>query len=415
MNRPLAASRYRKLSPGPGSPASQVALDQRTRIQSAMIELVGVGGYEAVALRQLTTLAGVSTRTFYEHFEGKEECFLRTYELVVQRISARVASAQVGESDWSRRLELALQGFAAELDNKPRAARLALLEIFAAGPAAHGAMARTESHFEEMLTEGFVSSPGQGEMSPLLVRAIVSGVALVARTRMIGAGPNASTTAGQLFQWVLSLRDVSASDRPPVPIPTRKNLPPPRAETGEREAFLAATAKLAAANGYWHLTVPRILAAAGLRKKNFTTHFTGVEDCFLATLEQRTVGLVGRSTADSSEGLPWSNRVHRTVENLCAEIANDSVTAKLVFVEARSAGLNAVVLQDALLTGLAGELLREAPSYQDQPISPMHAEASLGAIWGIVRSYVDSGRQDQLPSLAPILTFLFLAPFSRAR
>ena len=277
----LGAPRYRKLNPGPGSSASQVALDQRTRIQSAMIELVGEGGYEAVALRRLTTLAGVSTRTFYEHFEGKEECFLRTYELVVQRIGARVASAQAGESDWSRRLELALQGFTAELVNKPRAARLALLEIFSAGPAAQEAMGRAEVQFEEILTEGFGGSPGQAEPSPLLAKAIVGGVAFVARTRMIGASPNAGVAmAGELSQWVLSLRGMAASDWPPVPTPTHARLSLPRAEPGEREILLAATAKLAATDGYWRLTVPRILAGAGLRKKSFTANFAGVEDCF---------------------------------------------------------------------------------------------------------------------------------------
>jgi AcrR family transcriptional regulator len=392
-----------------------VALDQRTRIQSAMIELVGEGGYEVVTLRGLTTLAGVSTRTFYEHFEGKEDCFLSTYELVVQRIGARVTSAQVGESDWSRRLELALQGFAAELANKPRAASLALLEIFAVGPAAYEAMARTEAHFEEMLTKALGSSPRQDEMSPLLARAIVSGIAFVARTRMTGAGSTAGATAGELSQWVRSLQDMPASGRLPAPTLARRKISLPRAEPGEREALLAATAKLATTNGYWQLTVPRILAAAGLRKKNFTTHFTGVEDCFLAALEQRTAGLVGRAMSDLGEGLTWSNRVHRTIENLCAGIANDSITAKLVFVEARSAGRAAIALQDALLTDLASELLGDASVHHDQPISPIYAEASLGAIWGVVRSYVASGRRGQLPSLAPILTFLFLASLGGAR
>lgn len=414
MHGPLGASRYRKLSPGPGGPASQVALDQRTRIQSAMIELVGEGGYETLALRQLTALAGVSTRTFYEHFEGKEECFLRTYEVVVKRIGERVLSAQAGESDWSRRVERALQGLAAELINKPRAARLALLEVFAAGPAAHEAMARTEGHFEEVLAESFPSSPPRAEISPLLAKAIVNGVAFVARTRMVDAGPTAATVADELSQWVLSLREMPASGCPSgAPTPTRRNLSPPRAESGEREALLAATAKLVAATGYWELTMPRILAAAGLRKNNFTAHFTGVEDCFLAVLEQRTAGLVGRAMADPSEGLPWSNRVHRTIENLCAGIADDPVTAKLVFVEARSAGRAAVALEDASLASLAGEL-RDAPVQADQPISPIHAEASFGAIWGIIRSYVDSGCGGQMPSLAPILTALFLAPLSGA-
>jgi AcrR family transcriptional regulator len=375
-----------------------------------MIELVGEGGYEAVALRQLTTLAGVSTRTFYEHFEGKEECFLRTYELVMKRMSARAASSQVGDSDWSRRLALALQGLAAEIIDKPRAARLALLEIFNAGPAAHDAMARAEANFEEMLTEGFSVSQ-QAEISPLLAKAIVSGVAFVARTRLTGASPTAGAAmAGDLSQWTLSLRDMPMSDRPYARPLTQTDHPPPRAEPGEREILLAATAKLAAAKGYWQLTVPQILAAAGLRKKSFTAHFTSIDDCFLATLEQRTADLVSRVMTDRSEGLPWSDRVHRAIENLCTGIAEDPISAKLIFVEASSAGRTAVELQGALLADLAGALLRSAPTQDDRPPSSIYAEASIGAIWGIVRSYVVSGREGQLHGLAPALAFLILAP-----
>jgi AcrR family transcriptional regulator len=380
-----------------------------------MIELVGEGGYEAVALRQLTELAGVSTRTFYEHFEGKEDCFLRTYELVVQRIGERVVSAQAGEPDWSRRVELAFQGFAAELINKPRAARLALLEIFDARPTAREAMARTEGDFEKVLAESFASSPPQPEVSPLLAKAIVNGVAFVARTRMVDAGPTATAIAGKLSQWVLSLREMPASVSPStVSAPTRKIRSLPRAEPGEREALLAATAKLAATNGYWNLTMPRILAAAGLRKNNFTAHFTGLEDCFLAVLEQRTVGLVHWAMDDLGDVVPWSKRVQRTVENLCAGIAADPITAKLVFTEAHSAGRAAVARHDRLLASLVGELVRDAPVWGDDRLSPIHAEASLAAIWGIVRSYVDSGRTGQLPEVAPTLASLLLTPFSRA-
>lgn len=405
----LGASRYRRLSPGPGSPADQVAIDQRTRIQSAMIELVGEGGYEAVTLRQLTALAGVSIRTFYDHFEGKEECFLRTYELVTQRIAARVTSAQAGESDWSRRLELGFQAFAAELVNRRRAARLALLEIFAVGPAPQEAMGRAEARFEEKLTESFLRSRPQKEVSPLLARAVLAGAAFVARTRIIGAGPTeAAATASELSQWALSLQDMPASVQL-SPAPARANLPPARSEPGEREVLLAATAKLAATNGYRHLTMPRILAAAGLRKNRFTSQFTGVEECFLAVLKQRTIDLIDRSMSESRNELPAPDRVRNFIENLCAAIATDRVTAKLVFVEVQSAGRPAVALQDALLTNLAGELLRHPAGLHGRPISPLGAEASIAAIWGIFRNYVSSGREGQLPKLASTLTFLLLA------
>jgi len=50
-----------------------------------MIEIVADRGYEAVKMRELVVRAGVSTRAFYKHFSSKEDCFLRSQEMVVRR------------------------------------------------------------------------------------------------------------------------------------------------------------------------------------------------------------------------------------------------------------------------------------------------------------------------------------------
>ena len=100
--------RYGKLSPGPGLSSREVASHQRARLHAAMVEIAGEYGYEAVTVRELARLAGVSTRAFYEGFRDKEECFLKTYELVVQRAAAEIYSAQNGERRWPKRLRRAL-------------------------------------------------------------------------------------------------------------------------------------------------------------------------------------------------------------------------------------------------------------------------------------------------------------------
>ena len=50
-----------------------------------MIELVSERGYGAVTVRELVRLAGVSARTFYEHFATRTSAFCCTYELLVRR------------------------------------------------------------------------------------------------------------------------------------------------------------------------------------------------------------------------------------------------------------------------------------------------------------------------------------------
>jgi AcrR family transcriptional regulator len=387
-----------------------------------MIEIVGEEGYDAVTVRRLAKLAGVSTRTFYEHFEGKEECFLRTYELVVQRTAARVVSAQAGEPDWRERLELALEAFAGEIANRPRAARLALFEVFAAGPAALDAMERTKGLFGGMIGDSFARAPSAVEVPPPLIRAIVAGANFVARERMTSASQSqVPEIARELIEWMLSfdvecVADFGHPDRnfagPAKSVESNLDIArrsPVDGGQEDRAMIMAAVVKLAAADGYWRLSVPRILAAAGLRKRSFTAHFDGVEDCFLAALEQWTTCALERAAANAVPGSSWADGVHRTIQGLCAQIAADPTMAKLIIVEPREAGPNGVTRQGQMLSKLAAELLHEIPSDVGST-SVVSAEASVGAIWSFLFHYVASERAQQLPGLAPTLSFLALAP-----
>jgi hypothetical protein len=74
----------KQLHPGPGLPASDVAAHQSARIRRAMIEVVADRGYEAVKVRELVRLAGVSSRAFYELFESKESCFLPVSHVILE-------------------------------------------------------------------------------------------------------------------------------------------------------------------------------------------------------------------------------------------------------------------------------------------------------------------------------------------
>jgi AcrR family transcriptional regulator len=173
--------------------------------------------------------------------------------------------------------------------------------------------------------------------------------------------------------------------------------------------ILAAVAKLAAANGYWQLSVPRILAAAGLRKKNFTAHFSGVEDCFLEALEQQATCAVEQAIACAKADASWASGVHRGIESLCMQIATDPAMARLVMVEVQTAGPSGIQRQGSVLSSLAAELLRDVPN--DVGVSSeIGADASVGAIWSFLSHYVASEREQQLPGLAPTLSFLALAP-----
>jgi AcrR family transcriptional regulator len=411
-----------KLRPGPGLPAQEVASHQRQRIYAAMIEIVGEEGYSAVTVRQLSRLAGVSTRAFYTHFEDKEECFLRTYEAVVGGARERIAEAQ-GDGDWRERLRRALEAFAQEIETRPCVARLALVEAFSAGPAVLERMRSTEQIFETMIAESFDRAPGDIEVPPLLVKGVVAGISCTARSRLLaGRERELPGLASELLDWalafhseaILELAELDRSlTRRAIGEPSDIDRSPAfgrasKPKSDERELILAAVSKLAYAEGYNELTVQRICAAAGIRRRAFEAHFEGVTDCFLAALELCTYRVLGYANGQAVAGSDWAGGVNRATAALCEQLARDPFFAKLAFVEAFAPGPDGVRCREGILGVIVDRFRLSGPPTQCS--SALAAEASVGAVWGILHHYVTSGRAQQLPRLIPTLSFLALAP-----
>src|SRR5688572_28032972 len=68
---------------------------QRTRLLEAVGRAVAERGYAAETIDDVVRRAGVSKKTFYEHFADKEECFLAAYEAASEELLERVREAHV--------------------------------------------------------------------------------------------------------------------------------------------------------------------------------------------------------------------------------------------------------------------------------------------------------------------------------
>src|SRR5690242_20562594 len=84
--------RSMKLPPGPAGSPRDVAENQRRRLLAAMVASTATWGYEETGIANLAEISGVSPRSFYQHFEGKRECFAAALEgslaLAVERTLA---------------------------------------------------------------------------------------------------------------------------------------------------------------------------------------------------------------------------------------------------------------------------------------------------------------------------------------
>lgn len=142
-----------------GFSRDQVAAHQRERLIAGLAAAVAEVGYNAVTIAHITKEARVSRRVFYEHFDGREACFLAAFDVVVEHLGELIRSATEAEPDWPHRvvagLRRGLEFFAAE----PDLARLCMVESVNAGPA-------VAARFQEAVTTiALLLAAGRGERS----------------------------------------------------------------------------------------------------------------------------------------------------------------------------------------------------------------------------------------------------------
>jgi AcrR family transcriptional regulator len=116
-----------------GLSAEQVRSSQRARIVQAMTAAVGEHGYHGVRVADVVGRAGVSRKTFYELFAGKDECFAEAYGVWVERLIDTTFAAFDAQTEWVDRLRAGLTALLGELSHEPDAARLCFSEVVAAG------------------------------------------------------------------------------------------------------------------------------------------------------------------------------------------------------------------------------------------------------------------------------------------
>lgn len=123
----------------------------RVRLLQGFAAAVAVHGYAVVTIADIVRHAKVSKRTFYEHFEDKEQCFLATYVAATDIVLESVAAAfeLYRERPWDEQLDAAIDAYVTALETNPALTRSCLVEIHAAGPRAlerrrevHGAFAK---------------------------------------------------------------------------------------------------------------------------------------------------------------------------------------------------------------------------------------------------------------------------------
>jgi AcrR family transcriptional regulator len=105
----------------------------RERLIFGMVAAVTERGYPATTITDVVRHARVSRRTFYEHFDTKDACFLAAYDALSDAVLTATASAAREAGGWQDRLLAGVRAYLRALALQPAVARVFTVEILSAG------------------------------------------------------------------------------------------------------------------------------------------------------------------------------------------------------------------------------------------------------------------------------------------
>jgi AcrR family transcriptional regulator len=150
-----------------GLPRAYAVRSQRERLLEAMVRVAAAKGYEATTVADVVEFAGVPQEAFDELFESKDACFLEAYDAVFDVLVAHVTAAfeAAAEEPWPEQIAAGLQALVELLAVEADIARMAMVEVTAAGDDARTRYRAALARFTPFLEQGRTYS-GQGEALP---------------------------------------------------------------------------------------------------------------------------------------------------------------------------------------------------------------------------------------------------------
>ena len=193
-----------QLPPGRhGLSRSFVAQNQRERILTAVADVTSAASYAEMTVEDIIVTAGVSRRTFYEHFENKEQAFLAAYDEASARLLAAVRAAYESRQGFAERIGAGIEAFLFLLAADPPFARMCIVEVMAAGPEAVARRNAVMGGFAEMIEEN-ARELAESPPSELTAETVVGGIYDVVYTRILrGEIRELPTLAPDLVQTTL--------------------------------------------------------------------------------------------------------------------------------------------------------------------------------------------------------------------
>jgi AcrR family transcriptional regulator len=379
-------------------------------MMGAAVAVFADRGYEAARVADILTVAGVSRSTFYKHFANKQDCFLATLDAALDLAGERVrATYEESDGPWRRRLESTLERITELVVAQPAAARVALVEVYAAGADAPERVERAIDVAAREVKHVLRESPERADLPLAVIRAILGGVRNVLLTRLRqGREEELADMVPGVLEWALSYHS------PPEPLrrwgkpPARDAAKRPEARDARRRILYAVT-DIVAEKGYNDMTIVEIAERASVSLSTFYDLFAGKEEAFVATLADAQERLYAATLPAFLSTDDWPRAIQALSRAFLGFYATDPTTMHLGGVEAWATGPAAFEVR---AEGMANFSALLDDGFRRYPSAPAAGREAIGAT-------IDSMLFDQLRrpgagslyGLGPTGMFIVLAPF----
>jgi AcrR family transcriptional regulator len=197
-----------RLPPGRhGLPREFVVHNQRERLIAGLAEAIAENGYSGTTIAHITRHAAVSRRTFYEHFNSKDECFVAAYDTVMNELRERVSAGFEEAEDWPHAVRSGIGAMLSFLAAEPHLARLCMVEALVAGPVVVERYDAAIQSFVPYFQSGRKGRPPEvlARLSPTTEEALVGGmVSLISRRIIAGQAEQLEELLPDLVEFTLT-------------------------------------------------------------------------------------------------------------------------------------------------------------------------------------------------------------------
>jgi AcrR family transcriptional regulator len=183
--------------------------EHRTRLLEGMAQAAAAKGFADTTIADIVRAAGVSRRTFYEHFATRSECFIALYEAASHNTLLVLRKAIDPAHEWQTQLDRALLAYLASMAQNPALLRSLFVEILGLGADGLAARRRVNQEICGFMLQVVNGAAGSGHKPALteeMAVAVVGGInELVLRAIEQGRAEQLEQLAGPAGQLVRSV------------------------------------------------------------------------------------------------------------------------------------------------------------------------------------------------------------------